>query len=313
MLEKPKLTNNLVFSFLMSSPGSEEAAKSFINAALEDVGRPLTKSVLILNPFSLTPFLSGKVSVLDVKAQDVDGRYFNVEMQTTNKKGFNNRILYYGSKLYSEQLAEGDDYSLLNPVVSIVVARFAMFPELPGMHNVFTLSSEKNPQIVFSNQLQIHTIELIKEQLPTADKVNSKLYSWIDFFNNGHEKSEVDMSELLEDPGLALAVKKYRELCQDPKLRELALIQEKAERDRRAELSYAQEEGMAQGMANGILVGLKNAIVRRFTRRFPEADVSEVQQTLEPITDEDRLNDILDLVFDCATESEFLAQAKQVQ
>ena len=117
------------------------------------------------------------------------------------------------------------------------------------------------------------------------------------------------MSELLEDPGLALAVKKYRELCQDPKLRELALIQEKAERDRRAELSYAQEEGMA----NGILVGLKNAIVRRFTRRFPEADVSEVQQTLEPITDEDRLNDILDLVFNCATESEFLAQAKQVQ
>ena len=34
MLEKPKLTNNLVFSFLMSSPGSEEAAKSFDPLAL---------------------------------------------------------------------------------------------------------------------------------------------------------------------------------------------------------------------------------------------------------------------------------------
>ena len=123
MTENPKLTNDVVFSFLMSSDDSEPALQSFINATLADSGRPLTKSVSILHPFSLKTFQTEKLCVFDVKAQDVEGRYFDIEMQTTNKKGFNNRILFYWSRLYSKQLLEGDKYSLLNPAISIVVAR----------------------------------------------------------------------------------------------------------------------------------------------------------------------------------------------
>ncbi len=99
-----------------------------------------------------------KLCVFDVKAQDVEGRYFNIEMQTTNKKGFNNRILFYWSRLYSKQLLEGDKYALLNPAVSIVVARFMMFLQLESMHNVFTLASESNPNVVFSDQIQIKDV-----------------------------------------------------------------------------------------------------------------------------------------------------------
>ncbi len=36
MTENPRLTNDVVFSFLMSSEGSEPALKSFVNAALAD-------------------------------------------------------------------------------------------------------------------------------------------------------------------------------------------------------------------------------------------------------------------------------------
>ena len=316
MIENPKLTNDVVFSFLMSSEGSEPTLQSFINAALEDAGRPLTKSVSILNPFSPKEFQSGKATILDVKAQDVEGRYFNIEMQTTNKKGFNNRILFYWSRLYSQQLLEGEEYARLNPVVSIVVAQFMMFPKLEGMHNIFTLTSESNPKVAFSDQLQIHSIELPKADFTKPNSIQTIFSQWVEFFRNGHEKTEAEMNELLADEGLALAIKKYRTLCQDPTLRELAMAQEKAERDRKAELDYALEEGLAkgraEGRAEGLTKGLKNTIVRRYSKQFPGSDASKIQQTLESISDEERLNAILDTIIDSATEEEFFAKVQQM-
>ncbi len=342
-MENPKLTNDIVFSFLMASSDSEPALQSFINATLTDVGRPLIKSVTIHSPFTLNTLQSGKVGVLDVKAQGQDGRYFDIEMQTTNKKGFNNRILFYWSRLYSQQLSEGDNYTLLNPVVSIIVAQFVMFPKLENMHNVFTLTSESNPKVVFSDQMQIHSIELPKANFTNSNSVQTKFSQWVDFFQNGHEKTEAEMNDLLSDEGLALAIKKYRALCQDPTLRELALRQEKAERDRQAELEYALDEGMAKGMEKGMAQGLekglaqgreegreqgreeglakgvekgraeglKNTIARRYSKQYPDSDSSKIQQVLEPITDEKRLNDILDIILDSETESEFFAKVEK--
>ena len=347
MMENPKLTNDIVFSFLMASSDSEPALQSFINATLTDVGRPLIKSVTIHSPFTLNTLQSGKVGVLDVKAQGQDGRYFDIEMQTTNKKGFNNRILFYWSRLYSQQLSEGDNYTLLNPVVSIIVAQFVMFPKLENMHNVFTLTSESNPKVVFSDQMQIHSIELPKANFTNSSSVQTKFSQWVDFFQNGHEKTEAEMNDLLSDEGLALAIKKYRALCQDPTLRELALRQEKAERDRQAELEYALDEGMAKGMEKGMAQGLekglaqgreegreqgleqgreeglakgvekgraeglKNTIARRYSKQYPDSDSSKIQQVLEPITDEKRLNDILDIILDSETEAEFFAKVEK--
>ncbi len=309
MIERPKLTNDVVFSFLMSSSDSEPALQSFINATLADSGRPLTKSVSILHPFSQKTFQTDKLCVFDVKAQDVEGRYFDIEMQTTNKKGFNNRILFYWSRLYSKQLLEGDKYALLNPAISIVVARFMMFPQLEGMHNVFTLASESNPKVIFSDQLQIHSIELPKADFTQPSSIQTLLSQWVDFFRNGHEKTEAEMNNLLADEGLALAIKKYRALCQDPTLSELAMMQEKAERDRIAELDYALEEGLAKGVEKG----LKNSIVRRYSKQFPGSDASKIQNILESITDEDSLNDILDKIIDSETEAEFLAKVQQAR
>lgn len=127
------------------------------------------------------------------------------------------------------------------------------------------------------------------------------------------------MNELLADEGLALAIEKYRALCQDPTLRDLAMAQEKAERDRQAELDYALEEGLAKGLAKGHAKGLaegraeglKSTITRRFSKQFPGSDASKIQQTLESVSDEERLNDILDIIIESETEDEFFAKVQQ--
>ena len=162
---------------------------------------------------------------------------------------------------------------------------------------------------MFSDQIQIHSIELPKADFTQPSSIQTLLSQWVDFFRNGHEKTEAEMNNLLADEGLALAIKKYRALCQDPTLSELAMMQEKAERDRIAELDYALEEGLAKGVEKG----LKNSIVRRYSKQFPGSDASKIQNILESITDEDSLNDILDKIIDSETEAEFLAKVQQTR
>ena len=64
-MEKPLLTDDFVFSYMMGSAGSELALKSFIDAVQKDSGRLPTKEVQIVSPFSLASFINGKKSILD--------------------------------------------------------------------------------------------------------------------------------------------------------------------------------------------------------------------------------------------------------
>lgn len=49
-----------------------------------------------------------KFSILDVKATDEQGKLYNIEMQIINQVYYCQRALYYWSKLYTSQLAQGD-------------------------------------------------------------------------------------------------------------------------------------------------------------------------------------------------------------
>ena len=316
-MERPLLTDDLVFSYTMGSSGSEPALKSFIDAVQVDAGRPRTKDIKIVSPFTIADFVNGKKSILDIKALGEDNRYFNIEIQTANQKGFNNRILYYWSGLYHEQLEQGDEYEKLYPVISIVVARFNLFPSNPHLHNVFTLSAEKQRDCVFSDQIQIHSIELTQEKIGQLPLIHDELKNWLDFLSNGHRKTKEEMTMLTQtNSGLAVAADRYERLCRDTKLREMAIDHEKKERDLKGKLSFAREEGIQmgiaegreQGRAEGVVLSMRKAIVNVFAHRFPDQDVSSVNAILEQIADEQQLNALFSVAMECSSVEDFLKQ-----
>ena len=100
-------TTDIVFQYLFSSAGSEKGLLGFLNAIQMSVHHPVASEVTIKNPFNLQAFLADKQSIVDLKATDSEGRTYDVEMQTIDKKAFEKRILYYWSRLYSEQLFAG--------------------------------------------------------------------------------------------------------------------------------------------------------------------------------------------------------------
>ena len=75
------------------------------------------KEVELLNPFNPKEALTDKLSILDIKARDQSGRQFNIEMQMFALKSYPKRIAYYATRLYQQQLHEGEDYAALKPTI----------------------------------------------------------------------------------------------------------------------------------------------------------------------------------------------------
>ena len=231
-------------------------------------GRRLIESVEIENPFNVANFANQKTSIVDVKAKDEKGKTYDIEMQLVDAMGFTDRVLYYWSKIYSSMLNRGDIYEQLRPVISIVVTRFELFPQLTDLHNVFTLSAEKDPAVLFSDQIEIHSLELIDTKLARlvreAEDLHGnqfQLQNWMEYLRNGNRKTEAEMDTLIcTTPGLGETHARYTQFTEDAELRELAFAREKYERDHLARLTLAERKGREEGLYLGLAKGREEGL-----------------------------------------------------
>jgi len=82
-----------------------------------------------LLPQELTPrYEHSKKSILDVSCRDKKGHRYIVEMQNRRLSSFIQRLEYYASRTYSDQLFKGIDYLELKPVILLVIANHNIFP-----------------------------------------------------------------------------------------------------------------------------------------------------------------------------------------
>lgn len=116
----PKI--DFVFKNIFGSNKHPKALISFLNATLKQ--KDLITSVEIKNTDLEKHFLDDKFSGLDVKAKTSDNEIINIEIQLKNEYNMIKRSLYYWSKLYEEQLGEGDNYSSLKRTVCINIFNF---------------------------------------------------------------------------------------------------------------------------------------------------------------------------------------------
>ena len=78
--------------------------------------------ILLRNGANL--YIEDKFSRLDVKALTSNKEIINIEIQLKNEYNMIQRSLYYWSKLYEEQLSEGDRYDKLSRTVCINILDF---------------------------------------------------------------------------------------------------------------------------------------------------------------------------------------------
>src|SRR5262245_26070948 len=78
-----------------------------VNAVREPPPGQEMAEVELLNPFNDKTELDDKLSILDIKARDSQGRLYNIEMQMLAELSWKQRVLYYWATLYPQQLQEG--------------------------------------------------------------------------------------------------------------------------------------------------------------------------------------------------------------
>jgi predicted transposase/invertase (TIGR01784 family) len=284
--EPVRLTSDFVFKYFFGSETSTSILRSFLTAVQTDAGLPAVAEVEIRNPFNLADSYDAKTSVVDVRARDVNGTVYTVEVQALPEAAFRERALYYWAQAYAGQLGKGDEYEQLCPVVGVNIVDFTIFPETVPVHTTFELVPRHNGPLILTNHLAIHFLELPK--LGSETHVSTTLQRWLYYM---HERGEVNAREdpillqiLKEDPDIEDADERYRQFVADDELREKYQDRIKAERDRRSQMIYAErqgekrglEQGMAQGREQGREQGLEQGrqeerqeLIRRMKPNFP--------------------------------------------
>jgi len=97
--------------------------------------------------------------ILDVVAEDVLGRKFNIEARIALPAGMAERMVFYTAETYVRRLQQGQNYSDLLPSISICVLAGALISQPAKLHLDFRLCEESLP-LTLTDDLQIHFLQL---------------------------------------------------------------------------------------------------------------------------------------------------------
>jgi len=210
-----------------------------LNAVLELPPSDRLTEVQLLNPFSDKDALDDKLSIVDVKARDQQGRFFQIEMQVLPERAFRSRVLYYWAELHRGQLSEGEPYGALRPTISVCITNFVLFPEVHDHLLRFELLNAEH-WLCFSPNLLLVSLELPKfDRQP--DQLTGALDMWTYFLRHGEELEADDLPATLNTPEIQRALEELTVLSQNDLDRERYEARLKLQRDELSRLYSARE------------------------------------------------------------------------
>jgi predicted transposase/invertase (TIGR01784 family) len=246
---------DFAFKKLFGSEENKDLLIGLINAIVSEQDQ--VADIELKNPYNLAAYQAGKMSILDIKALDTTGRWYNIEMQINEDLYFDKRALYYWAKLVTEQLAEGAVYKQLKKTVSINILDFDFTPSASEYHNLYKIcNTTTGEDDRFHDIFELHYIELRKFRKEYQELVQP-LDRWLTFLTKAHELTKGRVPEPLASDQLILkainAVDRMfdqeERLVYEQRMRSLA--------DSAALIVSAEEKGIRRGMERGMEKGME--------------------------------------------------------
>jgi predicted transposase/invertase (TIGR01784 family) len=182
----PKI--DCVFKALLGSDENRNLLVHFLNAVLAKELKAPIEDVEILNPYNDKEFVDDKLSIVDVKARDTEGRLFQVEIQLVQYGHLASRIVYGWADIYAQQLQSGVDYAELKPTYSIWLLDDTLISTDADYVHSYKLRDERGQALNDHGGIWLFEIEKFN-----AQNVASEEQRWIRFLKEG---------ELLDDQTL---------------------------------------------------------------------------------------------------------------
>ena len=283
-------TVDFCFMELMADP---VVRKGFIAAVLGKRAEEV-KDTTLLPTILRKGTKEEKLGILDVRVLLTDGEQIDMEMQVGPYEFWEERTLFYMSKMYIDQINAGDSYGGLGKCIHIGILDFIIYRDTKDFYSIFHIW-EDGRKALYSDKFEFHVLELPKlERLELQD---SELLHWAKFFGG---KSKEDFESMAEkNEYISTAYERLKNISADDRKRFEYEAREKAIRDHNHLMFTARkrgiEEGIEQGMKASIQIckklGLseentKKLLVINFNISPAEADKEVVKYWTETKEDE---------------------------
>ena len=231
---------DFVFKNIFGSDKHPRVLISFLNAILKPE-KPIV-SVEIKGTEISKHFIEDKYSRLDIKALTSNKEIINIEIQLKNEYNMIKRSLYYLSKMYEEQLSEGDDYSDLQKTICINILNFK-YLKANNYHTVYRMK-ELSTHEELTDVMEVHFIEIPK--LPKETDEKDMLWAWSEFLKDPESEKVRSLEMNLEE--IREAKDELIKMSNDEEQRSIYEMRAKILKDKISALNKAKREGIEQGI-----------------------------------------------------------------
>ena len=240
---KENTKNDYAFTQVMKNP---KILKGFPGSILNISPEKIRKNRIKDRHLS-KDFLEGKLSILDLYALVEDLGKINIEMQVLPFAYWDRRALSYLAKVYTQDLRSGQTYDHCVKAIHISILGFNQFPDTDYFYSSFHMR-EDNRQSLYSDQWEIHVIELKKLNKSEVKDNHKTLYKWACLISADREEERMIIEK---DPYIEEAVKELEKLERDPNRMDEYLFRQKNLSDYTTQMKFSKELGKTEGRAEG--------------------------------------------------------------
>ena len=279
---------DLVFRKLFGDDENKDLLISLINSIVGP--RIVITDLMIKNPYNLADYADGRMSILDIKAVDQNGKLYDIEMQIAPQVHYGRRALYYLSKVYVDQIAEGDSFDDLRETIGIHFLDFDYFQDDRYVREVVYRDADTGEYYDQLGHQRLYFIEMRKFR-KGWNELSTALDRWISFLNRAESLSRLSIpQELAVDRALVKAVEQLERIGFDPEERE---IYERKVQTKMIDAATLQHERN---------ITKEHMLLRQISKRFGPAS-DDLPLRLHRLESE-QLDELAEAIFDLNSRSE---------
>lgn len=233
------LKNDYAFTQIMKKP---KVLRGFLSSILH-ISPEKIEQIYVRDRHLPKEILEGKLSILDLYAIIEGTGKINIEMQVLPYKHWDRRALSYLAKVYTQDLRSGETYDHCVKTIHISILGFNQFDDTDYFYSSFHMREDKRHSL-YSDQWEIHVIELKKLNFSQIKNEHRKLYEWARFICAEREE---ERAMIQKDPYIEEALKELEILERDPNRMDEYLFRQKNLSDYASHMKDSRETGLKEG------------------------------------------------------------------
>jgi predicted transposase/invertase (TIGR01784 family) len=247
------MLNDFAFQWIFGRKGNEKLTISLLNAILQLDGDRRIDTLELLNPFNMRQFRNDKLTVVDVKARDFRGQWYNIEAQVHEHEAYIARTVFYVAKLYSGQARAGEDYTQLCSATGISILGFNLFEGSTMVHEVFEFRNRAGG-LILDDTMALHYIDLTKFDPDKPRSMRTPFEKWLHVMKLSHVYGIINSEipkDISQDEVILMAIAQHQQLNASEKMRRRMEERELAAIDLAMIKGAVLEKGITIGLARG--------------------------------------------------------------